>query len=463
MPDTRNPIAPTDGMSITQDTCLLPGTYYLPNGIRIAADNVTLDGAGATILGAGQQNVGVAIEGHANVTVKNVKLASYYHGIRAVDCPGLTLEGNTVRDTQEVEHDTIFLEIWLEPDVSYGGAIFLWRCDDAKILGNDVQHQMNGLLLYYCNRLVVRKNVASYNSGYGIHAFNTSDSVFEYNWADYCCRFQPRGNKIDESDPEKQDFRYGHMGGDATGFVIVKNCCRNVFRRNLARMGGDGFFLAGRSPHDGDVNCKDNLFEENDASLSPNIAFEATFSSGNVFRNNYADRCNYGFWLGFSWDNVIEGNRMVMNRQAGIAVENGYGFQVRGNNFQANGHGILLWTHHVPEFAEEYPENYTSHDWTIEENTFTRNGKGIRIAKDQDHGIRPVPEDKRGPAESRPHSHAIRKNDIQDNRIGVELINADRTIIEGNIVHRNVESNFRFEDDSETRAINNLGSAGGYL
>src|SRR5439155_15387079 len=94
-----------------------------------------------------------------------------------------------------------------------------------------------------------------------------------------------------------------------------------------------------------------------------------------------------------SWDTLVENNRLLMNRQAGIAVENGHGFTVRGNTLQGNGHGVLLWSKHVDRFAELYPEKLTSYNWRIEENTFTRNGKGIRIAANQDHGIRELPAD----------------------------------------------------------------------
>src|SRR5205085_6641397 len=109
-----------------------------------------------------------------------------------------------------------------------------------------------------------------------------------------------------------------------------------------------------------------------------------------------------------------------MNRKAGIAVENGHGFTVRGNTLQGNGHGILLWSKHVERFAELYPESFTSRDWRIEENSLIRNGTGIRIAADQDHGIRRLSPDV--PRSPRPHGHVIRKNDIQDNGVGIELI-----------------------------------------
>jgi parallel beta-helix repeat protein len=429
-------VVPTDGMVLRQDTTFAPGVYFLPNGLSIEADGITLDGSGAVLVGKDRQGQGIRLHGRSDVTVENVRLRDYYHGIYARGGRNLTLRGNQVTSTAEVPANTVFLDIWLGPDQAYGGGIFLWEVTDSRVAGNDLQHQQSGLLTYYCERLTVRGNQASYNSGYGIHLFHTSDSLFEENCADYCCRFHPR----------EGGRHYGHMGADAAGFLAVYHSCRNTFRRNTARLGGDGFFLAGLTSDGRKAGCDDNLFEENDGSLSPNIAFEATFCRGNVFRDNHADRCNYGFWLGFSWDTLIENNRMVMNRQAGIAVENGHGFTVRGNTFQGNGHGILVWTKHVPRFAELFPESRTSYDWTIEGNVLTRNGTGIRIAADQDHGIRPLlPEpgaDLPGEA-TRPRDHVLRKNDIQDNRIGIELLNTDRTLIEENLLNGNVEANLR--------------------
>lgn len=438
---------------ITRDTILAPGVYHLPAGISIAADNVTLDGGGALLIGGERQGSAVQIVGREGVTVKNLRARDYYHGIRAERCRGLLLAENQVSATAEVPPNTIFLDIWLGPEAAYGGGVFLWDVRESRVENNDLQHQQSGLLTYHCGGLTVARNQVNYSSGYGIHLFGTCDSVFEANSADYCCRFEPREGGL----------HYGHMGADAAGFLAVHGSSRNVFRRNTARLGGDGFFLAGLGPDGVPCGSDDNVFEENDASLSPNIAFEATFCRGNVFRNNSADRCNYGFWLGFSWDTEISGNRMLFNRQAGIGVENGHGFQVRGNTFQANGHGVLLWSKYVERFAELYPESLTSYDWTIEENTFLRNTKAVRIAADQDHGIRPMPPETCGREEVRPHSHVIRKNNIQDNRLGIELHQADRTVIEGNTLHANVEANLRQEDCRETLVQNNLGSGGGYL
>ncbi len=457
---TTQPIKPTDAQTITSSTQFEPGVYYLPAGLTNAADGVTLDGNGATLIGHNREGTGVKLDGHAGVTIRNLTIRDYYHGIAARSAKKLTITQNRITSTAEVPANTIFLDIWRDASDSYGGAIMLDRVEDSAVVENDLQHQMSGLLTYHCRRLNVRGNNASFNSGFGIHLFDTSESTFEENYADYCCRWEPR----DKPTPRIGAGATGHMGADAAGFVIVYKSCNNVFRHNFARLGGDGFFLAGRTPQNEDAGCNDNLFEENDGSLSPNIAFEATFSSRNVFRNNWADRCNYGFWLGFSSDFTLEGNRMVHNRQAGIAVENGARFVVRGNDFERN-HvaGVLLWSKYIQEWFDALPDARTVHHWLIEKNKLTGNGTAIAILADKDHGIRPMAPDTCGKPEIRPHDHEIRGNDIQDNRVGIHLAGADRTTIEQNKISKNVEADIRQEDDRDTQVGVNLGLRGAYL
>lgn len=446
-------------MVIRRNTQLRPGTYVLPAGLTIAADNVTLDGGGALLVGSNRQGAGIVVRGRENVTIRDVRIREFGHGIVAQDVSALRIERCQITSTAEVAANTVFLDIWKAADAAYGGAILLERVSGATIAENDLQHQFAGLLTYHCRRLDVRGNNASYNSGFGIHLFGTCDSVFEENWADFCNRYEPR----DAGKPIVGAESAGHMGADAAGFLIVHGSCRNVFRRNFARCGGDGFFLAGRSASGEPVPCDDNLFELNDASLSPNIAFEATFSRGNVFRSNWADRCNYGFWLGYGTDYVLEGNRMLFNRQAGVAAEHAVGCVVRRNDFQGNGHGALLWTRYLKDFYDGMPENRSTRGWLIEHNTFARNGVAIAIRADRDHGIRPVPEEESGRPELRPRDNAIRHNDIQDNRVGVHLLCADGTLIEQNKLNANVESDLRREDDRDTHLGQNPGLRGAYL
>lgn len=395
-----------NGLKIDKDTQLEPRVYVLPEGITIGADNVTLDGHGATILGTEKtSSQGIRVDGRKNISIKNIRILNYYHGISIKNSTGIEISHCTITLTTEFQSNTLFLDIWKPAAQAYGGAIFLEQVTNVSIHDNDLQHQMNGLLCYQCNGLTVENNLANYCSGFGFHLYETCDSTFINNYADYCCRYY-----LGDSG--------SHLGADAAGFLIVFKSCHNVFRKNYARLGGDGFFLAGLTPDGIDVGCNDNLFEENDASYSPNNAFEGVFSRGNIYQRNKANHSNYGFWLGFSKDCVLKENQMFSNRQAGIAVENGVNFHIADNDIQNNAHGILLWTR-LYDFLATLPNiNNTSRDWLIERNKLIQNKKAIRIAANQDHGIRALHE---GRSMTAPHHHAIQNNDIRANLIGIEL------------------------------------------
>src|SRR5688572_18462473 len=160
-------VIPTDGMVLKQSAVLAPGVYYLPNGITIDADHVTLDGGGAVLVGADHDGVAVRIPGRSHVTVKNLRIRDYYHGIYARDGGSLTIANNHITSTAEVPPNTIFLDIWRGPEESYGGAILLWNVGQSSITDNRIQHQQNGLITYHCRHLTVKSNQANYNSGFG--------------------------------------------------------------------------------------------------------------------------------------------------------------------------------------------------------------------------------------------------------------------------------------------------------
>lgn len=415
-----------NGLRVTQDTQLEPKVYLLPEGITIDSDNVTLDGHGATIMGTDKtSSQGIKVFGRKNVVIKNLRVINYYHGVSVKQSSEIEISHCTITLTTEIQSNTLFLDIWKPAADAYGGAIFLEQVTDAKIHDNDLQHQMNGILSYQCKRLDVTNNLANYCSGFGFHLYETCDSTFADNYADYCCRYYLSNAG-------------SHLGADAAGFLIIYKSSNNIFRKNYARLGGDGFFLAGLTPDGIDVGCNHNLFQENDASYSPNNAFEGVFSKGNIYQGNKANHSNYGFWLGFSSDCTVRDNQIYNNRQAGIAVENGVNFEVRDNNIQNNTHGILIWTRFY-DFLKTVPDmNATSRDWLIERNKLVQNKKAIRIAANQNHGVRQLAEEK---SFILPHNHMIYHNEIRDNIIGIELEDVKDTQMNQNILN-NLVTNF---------------------
>lgn len=414
-----------NGLRVTQDTQLEPKAYFIPEGITIDSDNVTVDGQGATIIGTDKTGQGISVSGRKNIIIKNLRVINYYHGVSIKKSKAIEIRNCTITSTSEIQSNTLFLDVWKPAVDSYGGAIFLEKVTDAKIHDNDLQHQMNGILSYQCKRLDVTNNLANYCSGFGFHLYETCDSTFADNYADYCCRYYLSNAG-------------SHLGADAAGFLIIYKSSNNIFRKNYARLGGDGFFLAGLTPDGIDVGCNNNLFQENDASYSPNNAFEGVFSKGNTYQGNKANHSNYGFWLGFSSDCTLTDNQIYNNRQAGIAVENGVNYEVRDNDIQNNTHGILIWTRFY-DFLKKVPNiNATSTNWLIERNKLIQNKKAIRIAANQNHGIRQLAEEK---SSFLPHNHRIYHNEIRDNIIGIELEDVKDTQMNQNILN-NLVTNF---------------------
>ena len=415
-----------DNLTITKDSPLEKGIYQLPNGIRIEGSSITLDGNGAVLVGDNFSGNGIFSSGGEDITIKNISIQGYFHGITIIKTKGLRITGCKISGTHEVPANTSFMDIWIPASDTYSSGTFLEQVEEGLIETSDLSHQMNGLLSYQCRGLQVRDNLANYCSGWGFHLNESSHCVFENNYVDYCCRYEPPGE------------RPGHIGADSTRFLIVNNSCDNTFGQNRARLGGDGFFLAGMTPGYEPVGCNNNLFEDNDASYSPNNAFEATYSRGNILMGNYANFGHYCFWLCFSQDGTIENNQIIANRQAGIATENGVNFNINRNILSNNRYGILLCSKHIPQFDQGMPENTTSLRWTIERNIFSGNHKAIRIAADQDHGIKPLPaRGELGYPAPKPANHVIRNNVFEKNVHAFEQIDILDTRIDSNELRNN--------------------------
>src|SRR5690606_34906593 len=399
-------VTPTDGMEIREDTRLTPGVYVLPRGLRIAADGVTLDATGATLVGTGQ-GIAVHVEGRRGVTVRGLSALRYTWGIRADDCDDFTVTGCTITRTAELEPFQYFLYLWKPVEESYGGAILLNNVRGGLIAENDLQHQQNGVLLYNCRDLTVRDNNASFNSGLGVYLSGSSDNRIERNTLDFCNRVYRRESGVER------------LEADAAGLVMVRGSSRNQVLKNMCRGGGDGIFIAGYE-HPGVIEpCNDNVFEENDCSYSPNNAIESTFSQGNVFRRNICSKSNYGFWLGFSWENVLEDNLIEDNFIAGVAAEHAHTLTFRGNEIRRNREGIRLWTRGIA-VLEYWPGYEVSYDFDVEGNLFEENFLGFNGYTGKTT------------VDARCHDYRLRGNTFVRNRVGVRLAQIDGATVQGN-------------------------------
>ncbi|MHC4954182.1 MAG: NosD domain-containing protein [Planctomycetota bacterium] len=368
---------------IDADTKIPKGTHALSEPLKITADGVTLDLGEAELRGADFKGIGIVIDGRKNVTIRGGKLRGFRCAILVRDCEKVTIEGVDVsgnfrqklRSTPEREDATD----WLRPHDNdkqewrkrYGAGICLENCADCRIVECVGRNQQNGLLLDRCTGVRALDNDFSFNSGWGIALWRSSENLISQNKCDWCVRGYSHG--------------VYDRGQDSAGILLFEQCSRNTIFRNSATHSGDGFFLyAGEQTlkKTGEGGCNDNLVAYNDFSHAVANAIEATFSRGNRFLGNRCDDSNYGVWAGYSYGTLIEGNTFTNNRHAGVAIEHGRENRIVFNTFNGNRDAIRLWWDDDKDLlATKFGKKHDckSEVYLIAANSFEGDKTGIRL------------------------------------------------------------------------------------
>ena len=301
--------------------------------LEISTDGVRLDLAGAVLDGEDFQGWGIYVHDCTDVEIRNGVIKGFFYGIRAETVNNLTIERCVVSDNHNPQ-GVGWLNDTNEPkEAGFGGGIYLKEASDSRVEGNLVSTNFNGIDLVRSDGNVIKENDTSHSGNVGIHLLQSSGNVIEGNRAEHCIRFTDR---------------FWNDTADSAGILLEEYSHRNRVTDNTLRYSGDGFFIRANNCH----GCNDNYVARNDASFSPNNAFEAVFSEGNVFEENIADSSSYGFWLGFSRKTVVRGNRIGKNHLDGVAIEHGNHNTIEDNEIAGNRNGIRLWADEHPAGAD---------------------------------------------------------------------------------------------------------------
>jgi parallel beta-helix repeat protein len=357
-------VTPTDDLVITESVRVKPGVYRIadegePGVLRVEGEGVVVVLDGVTIRGAGEEaepdaftGTGLVVTGKGNIvhggSLRGFKVAVHVDGGPGHWLMGLDVSGNfaqRLRSTAEREETSD----WLWPHRNdegewarnYGAGIWVRGAKKVRILDCRGQGSQNGILLDRAEGCVVSGADFSFNSGWGVALWRSSDNLVERSRFDWCVRGYSHGVYA--------------RGQDSAGILVFEQCHRNVFRENSATHSGDGFFLyAGHetTQRTGEGGSNDNLVAGNDFSHAVANGIEATFSTGNRFVDNRLDDCNYGIWAGYSRKSVFERNVIRNCTYAGIAIEHGSENVIRGNRIEDSRRGVWLWWDEDKEFLE---------------------------------------------------------------------------------------------------------------
>lgn len=373
-------VTPYPGMIIRNSVSFRPGVYnfFGKEGIRVEGENIRIEGNGSVLIGGtpkekaeenredGQEDFS-----YGYGRMKDTHLGYYGTGFLLDGCRHVVLTGVSARGFERGLYLTGSSECTIrECDFSYNyhnpdwgwdehadlGGMILEDSHNNEILENRAENVWSALVLRHSGNNRVIRNRCDHTSNVGLRLWNASDNLVEDNDFSWGIR----------KNPDEVHAR------DSSCVLIESGSCRNVFRRNDMRYGGDGLFIRSLN----NQMSMDNLFEENDASFANNNAIEA-WDAGNTYIRNRANYSSYGFWLGCSDHTKLIGNEVCGNGtvfrnaperfgNAGIAVVNGSGhdFYVEKNIIRENA---------GPGIAIRYKAGDPSRNWIIKENRITGN------------------------------------------------------------------------------------------
>lgn len=322
----------------------------------LGVDNVVIDGDSVTVDGSSFEGYFIYIEDCSNITIRNFELAGgYFYAVYAFNSSEITIENCTFSGNKR--DDEGWIVIFEGPEGAHGGGVFMNQCSQSTIQGNTMQDQNDGVALYQSDHITLSENNLSWNTSYGIRMYHTHYCTIQFNDCSHINR-----PLTDPSD---------------CAAILLLDCYENTVSHNNFTYSGDGIFLNQYNTQE----PANNYFAYNDCSFSPHNAIEAVFSDGNVFQHNTCNFSNYGFWLGYSYNTVVDSNEIRGNGGldgdggGGIAIDRGYNNQITGNTIQHNSHGVKLW-----EGGLIAPYTNPSQDYLISGNHFYGNHIALSFA-----------------------------------------------------------------------------------
>jgi parallel beta-helix repeat protein len=294
----------------------------------------------------------IKIDNSDHILIKNFTLVNHFnYAVYITNSSNIEIEANNF--SYNKVDSTGFIDVWAGYTDALGGGVICYNCDSVHIHGNMMKYQNDGVALYNSKKALIYFNDFSWNTSYGIRMFWADSSYIHHNNAAHINR------------------PYTDPSDCSAILMIVSN--ENRVEYNDFRYSGDGVFL-GQYQHSTTPN--NNFFGYNDCSGSPHNAIEATFADGNIYKQNICNMSQYGLWLGYSFNSVVDSNQVLYNHHSGIAVDRGFNNIITHNWFIGNPLAIELW--------EGSPitgyQNQTSRDYTIETNYFEGNTVCINAA-----------------------------------------------------------------------------------
>ncbi len=338
----------------------------------VRASHIVIDGQGAILAGPGEEGgsaalasagIGIHAVGCRNVVLRNLRVRGFRLAVHLEDCDGWSIEGCDFSDN------------FTDPDFGWGeqdpgGGLLLERVRWSVVRDCRAQRVWDGIHLRDCTDNLILNNDFSHCTNVCAKLWHSSRNAFLENDLSY-------GIRIDRAAGEVH-------ARDSSSVLLESGSNHNLWYRNRAVGGGDGFFIR---PLNGWLSVG-NVFVENDASEGNNNCFEA-WSPDNVYVRNRANGGSYGFWLGGSDGTVLLGNEACGNGlpegnhnapepifgHGGIVIVGGTASSVlvEGNRCVGNNGGGVVARGDV----RHEPPTFRFENWVVQDNMLEGNRWGL--------------------------------------------------------------------------------------
>lgn len=352
-------VLPYDGMQITEDTLLCPGTYTIKDEdsqgvINIGADNVILDCNCAVLDGvdggsySSLMGFGIRVSGDG-VTVKDCTLRNYQFGI-VTNGDSVIITGNKLDEIEE-------RGIWLNYGASNNYVINneLSNCDYAGIISysstggnviaeNTIEDGEYGIYLKSGeNNLVYDNDV--FDNKYGLHSEAQSNRIIGNNFTWTSTSYGDWGVVFEDS--HENLFADNHVQGPYNGIRLDDSNNNVLSRNNITYSVYNGVLLEGGS---GDNNITGNNISKH----SRRGVFIDGYGSNNIIYNNTISENGYdgitleyycsGTCVSYLENTTIALNNITGNTDNGIYIEGFvYETEIVNNTITYNEYGIYSW------------------------------------------------------------------------------------------------------------------------
>ncbi|MEM2979868.1 MAG: NosD domain-containing protein [Thermoproteota archaeon] len=154
------PIVTTDRTNyvLTDDITVSSG-----NGIIVERDNIVIDGDGHMLKGSIEEgNVGISLKSRRHVTIKNIVIENFCHGISTSDSSYTRIIWSKVRNNKYI-------------------GIAFYDSSNSEVIENDVENNKDGIYLHHSSKNKVIRNKIKDNNEHGLHLYDSSNNEIGWN------------------------------------------------------------------------------------------------------------------------------------------------------------------------------------------------------------------------------------------------------------------------------------------